>query len=134
MENTIPNNLDEAIQFVLDSITKDDTNQEFLESHPDPEKFTAMLHMWFGRSLRNNWNLWWYENHDNSVWPKQKPEIVKYFNDIEIYHADDMSSIILTSVHRKYYNLPINLDNQIARYHQHWLESCGNINPTLQNK
>lgn len=134
MEEFKPKNLDEAIQYVLDLISKNDNEQDFLEKNSNENDFVAITHMWFGRSLRNGWNLWWYVNHNNNVWPKEKPEIVKWFNDIEIYHADDMSSIILTSTHRKYYNQPLNLDIQIKRYHKHWLETSGHINPLIQNK
>jgi hypothetical protein len=40
-----------------------------------------------------------------------------------------MSGIILTSVHRTYFNKPIELDTQIEGYHKYWLKECGKINP-----
>lgn len=133
MKNTKPSNLDEAIQLIIDKIASDQRSIDFIEKCKTENDFTSTLHMWFGRTIRNDWNLWWYENHNISVWPKEKPLIVKFFNEKEIYHADDISSIILTSAYRKYYNNPIELENQIKKYHRFWLETSGNINPLKNN-
>jgi hypothetical protein len=54
-----------------------------------------------------NWHLWDGEN-----------EIYDFFKNKEIYHPDDISSIILTSFHRKLNGLEINLQSQINTYKQ----------------
>ena len=130
MKNFQPKDLDDAVDHILSIISQDEKSIEVLEKYDgDEDGFSGELHMFFGRNIRNEWNLWWYQNHNFENWPKEIPEIVKYFNDIKIYHADDMSGIILTTVYRKFFNLPIDLDDQIKKYHAHWFESVGDINP-----
>lgn len=128
-----PKDLDDAIDYILKFITAE--SRPFLEQYKDDERgFLSQLHMFFGMSLRNNWYLWWWKDHKYESWPDKKPLIVEWFNNVQIYHADDMSSIILTSAHRKYFEKPIQLDEQIKRYHKHWLKQCGTINPLEKNK
>ncbi len=97
-----------------------------------PRENMGLFHFTIGMNIRNSWYLWWHEDHGYPNWPSEKPEIIKYFNSIEIYHADDMSGIIFTTVFRKYYNKPIDLESQIKVYHEHWLKYCGNINPNIK--
>lgn len=99
----IPNNLDEAIEFLTN-----DANKEFVEEAGDEETFVSELHMFFGMNLRNMWGLW-----------KGSP-LKTWFNERGIYHADDMSGIILTSCYRKFKGLEIDLDSQIKKYRDHW--------------
>ena len=75
---------------------------------------TMMEHHFLGRHLRNNWGLW------------KGSRLSKWFNEKGIYHADDMSAIILDSYWR-YLNLePIELDEQIEHYKKYWEEANGN--------
>lgn len=67
------------------------------------------LHHNIGRELRNDWGLWKGEN-----------ELCKYFHSLGVMHADDMSSIILTSFHRKLNGRPIDVEAQIEHYKNHW--------------
>lgn len=128
VSNDLPSNLDEAVKKLLDIITQDEFQVNELEKYKDSElEFTSSIHHFLGRNLRNEWNLWWYENHKSKTWPKEKPKIVEYFNNLKIYHADDMSGIILTTVYRTFFHLPINLDKQIEVYHNHWIKQTGNI-------
>lgn len=43
-----------------------------------------------------------------------------WFNQVGIYHPDDMSGIILDSFWRKLNNKPIGLDEQIKYYQDYW--------------
>lgn len=113
-----PKTLDEAVEFVVKAISTQPDSKEFIEKCKDDEsKFLGSLHHGYGTALRNEWGLW------------KGSDLSKWFNEKEIYHADDMSGIILTTVFRKYFNLPINLEDQIKKYHKHWLKTVGRINP-----
>ena len=74
-----------------------------------PEDNISSLHMGLGMWIRNNWGLW-----------KKEGPLVKYFNDLGIFHPDDMSGIILTSYWRHLHNQPIELEQQIRYYQQYW--------------
>lgn len=75
----------------------------------DSESKLALYHHTIGRYLRNEWGLW---SHTN--------DLCKWFLSIGIKHADDRSSIILTSFHRHLNNHPIDLKGQVIRYWKHW--------------
>jgi hypothetical protein len=63
------------------------------------------------RGIRNSWGLW------------SGSELANWFYNRQIYHADDMSGIIIDSYERYLNNKPINLDEQVKNYHNHW-EKC----------
>jgi hypothetical protein len=65
-------------------------------------------HHGLGRWIRNNWDLW------------KGGRLSKWFNDKGIYHADDMSGIILDSFWRHLNSKPIELDKQIRGYQNYW--------------
>jgi len=79
------------------------TEDQFISS----SKFTEEM------CIRNAWCLWWYENHQHSRWPKTKPALVNYFNNLGIFDCDEMCSIILTSFYRSVAGDPINLEEQL---------------------
>jgi hypothetical protein len=125
-----PIDLDDAVNHIIGCIKNSDQSIEFLQQYENDERgFLGQLHMFYGRGLRNEWYLWWFKDHKYDTWPDKKPSIVQWFNDHQIYHADDMSGIILTTVYRRYFDKPIELEKQIERYHKHWLRQCGTINP-----
>lgn len=109
IDRYIPIDLSDAISFFECKWSKED-----LDSFKNKEEntSTAELHFGTGMSIRNNWKLW-----DGTS------DISKYFRDLGIYHPDDMSSIILTSLHRKLNKKPIELENQIKYYQDYWAES-----------
>jgi len=75
------------------------------------EKSVAKLHHSLGRWIRNNWGLW----DENS-------KLSKWFKGRGIWHADDMSLIIITSYCRKTKGQPIKLQDQIQGYIKYWSE------------
>lgn len=124
-----PKNLNEAVDHILQNLVSEDNSIKFMELNDNERKFISKLHFLYGMWMRNSWYLWWHEGHAYESWPKEKPPIVKFFNDLGIYHADDMSGIILTTVHRKYFNKPIELEAQVQKYQAYWLDKVGSINP-----
>lgn len=108
-DNYIPIDLSDAISFFECKWPKED-----LDGFKNKEENTATteLHFGTGMSIRNNWELW-----------AGTSKISKYFRDLGIHHPDDMSSIILTSLHRKLNEKPIELEKQIKYYQGYWAES-----------
>ncbi len=103
MENKQPTDLLNAIELLIDD-------------------FLATAHHSLGRNLRNSWCLWWTPEgaQHYEKWPREAPTIVKDFNDKGIYHADDISSIILTSFHRHISGKPLLVGEQVAHYIEFW--------------
>ena len=73
------------------------------------DEAVGQLHFGTGMGIRNGWELWQGEN-----------ELVKFFNSHGIFHPDDMSSIILTSFHRKLNNKGIDFESQVQYYLDYW--------------
>lgn len=115
----LPTNLDEAIGDLITFYEKDLP----VIINMTEDAFGTSSHFGAGLFIRNSWFLWHQEpNTKYPTWPNTKPPLVKFFNDLGIYHADDMSSIILVSTYRKVHNLPIDLEGQIKTYKNHWEE------------
>ena len=83
----------------------------------DPDKLTKLQrrvlfcsldHFSLGMWMRNNWGLW------------QKGPLAKYFNELGIYHPDDMSSIIMDSYIAKLRGERYDIDEAISTYHRYW--------------
>jgi hypothetical protein len=74
------------------------------------------VHHGFGTWIRNTLQLWF-----------EGPP-VKWFNDRGIYHADDISSIILQSTHRRFNKRSIDLEDQIKVYRDHWKKTDPKVN------
>lgn len=105
LSNGTPRNLDdclEKLQKIIDREPESEGWKEFRDLEED--KAVTYQHHGVGRALRNT--LLWDANSD----------IHKWFNEKGIFHADDMSPIILTSFHRKLHNKPIDLEKQIKIY------------------
>jgi len=78
------------------------------------EEFAANAHFGFGMWMRNNWQLW------------GGSRLSKYFNDMGVFHPDDMSGIILDSYHRYLTGKDIKLDEQIKVYQDYWKKNSKN--------
>ena len=68
-----------------------------------------------GTSIRNGLKLWWQPS-----WNEPKPEIVKWFNDLNIFHADDMSGSINAALEAKKMGKPFDIHEHIKTYFEHW--------------
>ena len=113
-----PSTLEEAIA-ILKKFYKDIEEIKAMSE----KDFIGSSHFFSGMFIRNSWLLWWYEGHGYKEWPADRPKIVEWFNSIDIVHADDMSSIILTCLHRDLNGVPFDLDAQVERYKKHWREA-----------
>lgn len=118
-----PTDLEDSFKH-LDKILKDNSELKNIAE----DKVLGMAHFGLGMWLRNNWYLWWSkklaEEFKEKNYPQDKPLLVKMFNDdMNIHHADDMSSIIILSYHRHLNNKPLELEKQIKRYHDFWLKN-----------
>lgn len=101
----IPKDLKEAVARLHENLLDED--KKYLK-----ENGSAQFHHGLGRHLRNEWKLW------------QKNTILnKWFWDThKIWHADDISSIILDYLAEILNGRYLNVDEEVKRYHNHWLE------------
>lgn len=115
----IPKDINEAIYLVHEIVNAEKSTKDFVKNSTERE-FLSSTHHGFGRWIRNNWGLW-----------DQKGGLYRYFINNGLGHADDMSSIILTSFHRYYNGKSMDIDNQIEYYKEYWRDKR-NINPLTQ--
>lgn len=106
IEPEIPVSLDNAVLFLHTTLSAED-KEKFSEW--SEEKFIALTHHSLGTIIRNLWKLW----DGTSV-------LYRWFKERNIWHADDMSGIILTSYYRSVHDLPIKLGEQIQHYLEYW--------------
>jgi hypothetical protein len=79
----------------------------------DESEFVAGYHHSLGRWMRNEWGLW-----------SQQGGLYDWFHSIGIEHADDMSGMILTSAHRRYNKVELDLEGQKDEYVAYWKEQA----------
>lgn len=111
--NVLPDDLNEAVDLLRTFYSKhlmDIMNMSEAE-------FRSSTHFGAGMFIRNSWNLWWSIDSGSD-----KPKLVNWFNSIGIAHPDDMSSIILTCLHRNLTDEEYDLDAQVEHYKAHWRE------------
>jgi hypothetical protein len=80
------------LAFIRDSMTED----------------MGAAHMPIGLGLRNRWGLW------------ARSPLAQYFDSLGVYHPDDMSGIILTSLWRRLHGRPIDLAQQVHDAQTYW--------------
>jgi len=104
----IPKNLEDCF-IQINSFWADSTKVKM--KNLTENEFSGRLHHGFGTWMRNNWQLW------------GGSRLSKYFNDLGIYHPDDMSGIILDTYHRQLNNKEIKLEEQVKYYQDYWENS-----------
>jgi hypothetical protein len=104
-EKYLPENLDDALNYMDFSWKKADKKKFKSEKE---QTAVSNLHFGYGMYIRNAWL-----RHGN-------PKLEKSFAEIGIYALDDISSIILTSFHRKLNKKEIKLEEQIKRFKEYW--------------
>jgi len=105
-----PNTLEEAVERLKIDF-KDNEDVKTWIKLPEA-KATGLAHFGIGMWIRNNWGLW-MEGHPLQL----------YFRTVlEIWHADDMSSIILTCFHREMNGKIWELERQVEKYKKFWAE------------
>lgn len=101
----IPKTLDEAVNVLYKELEKDE--QFFLEVK-EGRKNLNVLHHTTGMQIRNSWGFW------------SGSELRDSFLDMDIFHADDMSGIILDKLQAKVRGKEFDLNKEIRRYQKHW--------------
>lgn len=91
---------------ILDSMWNDSIKSKFKSMSEND--FVIQSHYKEGTWIRNNWQLW------------NGSRLVLYFNELGIYHPDDISGIILKSYHRHLTGNAIKLEEQIKYYYNYW--------------
>ncbi|WP_145854427.1 DUF6794 domain-containing protein [Pedobacter suwonensis] len=102
----MPKNLEESISYLKNEWTSSELNSFKTKSE---KQAVAEAHLGAGLWIRNNWI-----RGDRNV------PLAKYFRSLGINHPDGISSIILTSLHRKLNNKKIDVDHQIEEYKIYW--------------
>lgn len=104
MKTIIPETLDAAVDFLLENLKPGDIAYII---HCE-ESGMSMYHHTLGQWMRNRWGLW------------NGSKLKDHFENLRIWHGDDMSSIILITLWRVIHNKPILLEKQIQAYHEFW--------------
>ena len=102
-----PKNLKEAIDILTDFLSWEE-DIKFLKEN-DEKTILANMHHSLGRQIRNEWGLW-----------QPDSEIYQWFKERGIFHADDMSSIVIISFVRILKKQPINLKEQLKKHKDFW--------------
>lgn len=100
-----PVNINEAINYFENNWSE---KEKYDFKNKSEETSVSELHFTTGLWIRNNW----IRGKDN--------DLVKYFDSIGINNPDDISSIILTSLHRKLNGHEIKLNDQVKYYQDYW--------------
>jgi hypothetical protein len=100
----IPRDLDDALTEV-DRIMGAKGREDVLKAS---ERDMIQHHFGSGQWMRNSWGLW------------KGLRLAQYFNQLGIYHPDDMSGIILDSYWRRIHGQPIDLEGQVRYYQDYW--------------
>jgi hypothetical protein len=99
----VPSTLDEAVDMVVVALEPED--MEFIKSHEAVD-----AHHTVGRGLRNAWSLW-----------DKETVLVQWFKEnYKIFHADDLSGVILSSVWAKVRGEKYDIQADITEFHEHW--------------
>lgn len=103
-EDYVPRDLNDCIVYSERTLSPADIATLKGESEDDLAKY----HFSFGMGLRNAWGLW------------RGSRLARWFNTQGIFHPDDMSGIILHSFWRHLNGKPIQLEEQVQVYQDHW--------------
>ncbi len=105
MDKDIPKDLDACIERLKKMISEEEI-AEIKEMTEDD--FVGATHHGLGTSLRNGWGLW------------TGSELAQYFGRMGLWHADDISGLILRSFHRHLKGKPLDVEGQVAQYRAFW--------------
>ncbi|HLG28286.1 MAG TPA: DUF6794 domain-containing protein [Paenisporosarcina sp.] len=103
-KSAIPTNLDECFEALLRIAHPEDIETIKAGSEDD----MCQYHHGIGTWIRNNWGLW----HGG---PLQD-----YFKQMGLWHADDMSGLILQSFWCYLKGIPLDVEGQVAHYLDYW--------------
>ena len=100
---------DKLLWYVLK--VNDYVTPEYIEiiKENDEYDFVTTAHNNIGQDLRNDLGLWDKQSHCYLL-----------FKEFGIWHADDMSGVLLTSYHRLLNKQDIDFTTQFEEYQQYW--------------
>lgn len=105
LSGSIPGDLDACFPALRNEVSPELVSEiENLGGEDEMSRYHLNLGLW----IRNNW-----------VHPRGSP-LALHFNDIGIYHPDDMSGIILTSFWRHLHAQPLRVKEQVKYYQEYW--------------
>jgi Domain of unknown function (DUF6794) len=104
----IPKDLSDCF-IQLDKILKDNVKNDL--TGMSEKTFLMDSHFGLGLWIRNNWQLW------------NGSRLSKSFNELGVFHPDDISSVILQSYYRYLLKEDINLEEQIQQIKDYWLKA-----------
>lgn len=117
----VPTNLSECFM-ALDNIFSESAEEATWFKSTEEEEAVSAFHMGFGQDIRNKWGLW-----------TRDTELYKVFSNMGLWHADDMSSVILTSYHRKINGRELALKEQVQYFMDYWKDYEKTNGPVEKN-
>ena len=105
MSYGVPETLEEAIEYALVNFH----GVEKILDESSENEFSIKAHTSYGLWIRNNWGLW-----------KGGTNLYFWFLTLGIKHPDDMSDIIMRSIHRRFYGKELELEKQVQHYKDYW--------------
>lgn len=106
----IPKNLNDCFTVLTEIFNESESDRDWFKKSTEDEAIGGSHHG-IGRWIRNTWGLW-----------EKNTELFDYFKNLGLWHADDMSGVILTSYHRFLNGKELNLQEQIQHYLDFWKE------------
>jgi hypothetical protein len=107
-------NLDEIVNLIISEIKQQEGAEEYVKKEGIP-------HHGAGTSIRNRFNLWWNDiNKRFDKDPKDKPPLIQWFNERDIFMGDDLSGIISEAVKAKLEGKEYDPAPTIEKYKKHW--------------
>lgn len=86
------------------------------------ERVVSLAHHGIGRWIRNNWGLW-----------SQRGPLYEYFVSLGLWHADDMSGIILKGFVSYLQKVEFDIDKEVQHYLEYWEAQKKQEEPVLTN-
>jgi hypothetical protein len=109
MKIPIPKNLEECYEQL-----EKYADQNLIETYKRiSEQDLPTYHFGFGMHIRNKWGLW------------SGSPLKDYFKSLGIYHADDMSGIIIKGFWYHLNNKKFDLDKEVKHYRDYWANMIG---------
>ena len=112
-----PKTLDEAVEILYNEFAAE---KDFYDEVREGKSDIVSLHHTTGSWIRNNWGLW------------AGSELRDSFFEMGLFHADDMSGIILGKVQARIRQDEFNLESEIKRYQNYWKEKGIDIQEEIQ--
>jgi hypothetical protein len=110
LEYPMPTDLTSCFSVLDQVMQSSDPEEAEWFRNSDEETIVSVTHSGFGMWIRNTWELW------------QKESVMyKYFNSkFGLWHADDMSAMIIKSYHRHINKKELNLTEQVDHHLKYW--------------